>query len=69
MPDLLVFSRVARLLQASFAVMPRMTFVTGRGEMGRPAVGRLVAALAWAATALITAPNLKLNYGAATGIE
>ena len=65
--DLLVFSQVALSLQLPFAVVPLVMFVTDRGKMGRLAIGRTMAALAWAATALIIALNLKLIYDAATG--
>lgn len=66
--DLLVFSQVALSLQLPFAVVPLVMFVTDRGKMGRLAIGRPMAALAWAATALIIALNLKLIYDAATGV-
>ena len=65
--DLLVFSQVALSLQLPFAVVPLVMFVTDQGKMGRFAIGRTMAALAWAATALIIALNLKLIYDAATG--
>ena len=65
--DLLVFSQVALSLQLPFAVVPLVMFVTDRGKMGRLAIGRPMAALAWAATAIIIALNLKLIYDAATG--
>ena len=65
--DLLVFSQVALSLQLPFAVVPLVMFVTDRGKMGRLVIGRPVAALAWAATALIITLNLKLIYDAATG--
>ena len=65
--DLLVFSQVALSLQLPFAVVPLVMFVTDRGKMGRLVIGRPMAAVAWAATALIIALNLKLIYDAATG--
>ena len=65
--DLLVFSQVALSLQLPFAVVPLVMFVTDRGKMGQFAIGRTMAALAWGATALIIALNLKLIYDAATG--
>ena len=65
--DLLVFSQVALSLQLPFAVVPLVLFVTDPGKMGRFAIGRPMAALAWGATALIIALNLKLIYDAATG--
>ena len=65
--DLLVFSQVALSLQLPFAVVPLVMFVTDRGKMGRFAIGRPVAALAWGAAALIIALNLKLIYDAAFG--
>ena len=65
--DLLVFSQVALSLQLPFAVVPLVLFVTDRGKMGRFAIGRGMAWLAWGATALIIALNLKLIYDAATG--
>ena len=65
--DLLVFSQVALSLQLPFAVVPLVLFVTDRRKMGPLVVGRGVAALAWAATALIIALNLKLIYDAAMG--
>jgi len=65
--DLLVFSQIALSLQLPFAVVPLVLFVTDRGKMGRLVVGRTVAVLAWAATALIIALNLKLIYDFATG--
>ncbi len=65
--DLLVFSQVALSLQLPFAVVPLVLFVTDRGKMGRLVVGRTIAVLAWAATALIIALNLKLIYDFAAG--
>ena len=64
--DLLVFSQVVLSLQLPFAVVPLVLFVTDRRKMGPFAIGRPLAALAWGATALIVALNLKLLWDTVT---
>ncbi len=65
--DLLVFSQVVLSLQLPFAVVPLVLFVTDRRKMGPFVVGRPLAALAWGATALIVALNLKLLWDTMAG--
>ena len=65
--DLLVFSQVVLSLQLPFAVVPLVLFVTDRAKMGPFVVGRPLAALAWGATALIIALNLKLLWDTVAG--
>ena len=65
--DLLVFSQVVLSLQLPFAVVPLVLFVTDRRKMGPFVVGRPLAALAWGATAVIIALNLKLLWDTVAG--
>lgn len=65
--DLLVFSQVVLSLQLPFAVVPLVLFVSDRRKMGQFVIGRPLALLAWGATALIIALNLKLLYDTAIG--
>ena len=65
--DLLVFSQVVLSLQLPFAVVPLVLFVSDRRKMGPLVIGRGMAALAWAGSALIILLNLKLLYDVATG--
>ncbi len=58
--DLLIFSQVILSLQLSFAVVPLVQFTCDRRKMGRFVNPSWLAALAWAATALIVVLNVYL---------
>ena len=58
--DLLVFSQVVLSMQLPFAVIPLVRFVSDRRKMGRFAIPKSVAALAWVVAGVIVVLNLKL---------
>ncbi len=57
---LLVLSQVVLSMQLPFAVIPLVRFVSDRKLMGKLAISRPLAALAWAIAALIVGLNAKL---------
>ena len=65
--DLLVLSQVVLSMQLPFAVIPLVNFVSDRSLMGRFAISRPVAALAWIVAGLIVILNLKLLFDALIG--
>lgn len=58
--DLLILSQVVLSMQLPFAVIPLVHFVSDRAKMGRFAISRPVALLAWAVAGLIVLLDLKL---------
>lgn len=60
--DLLILSQVILSMQLPFAVLPLVMFVTNRGVMGRFAIPRWAAILAWAVAGLIVVLNVKLLW-------
>ena len=65
--DLLVLSQVVLSLQLPFAIVPLVRFVSSRRLMGDFAIGRGLAGLAWALTALVIVLNLKVVFDAVFG--
>jgi manganese transport protein len=57
---LLILSQVVLSMQLPFAVIPLVMFTADRKKMGRFAVSRPVAALAWIVAAAIVVLNVKL---------
>ncbi|MDD1536813.1 MULTISPECIES: Nramp family divalent metal transporter [unclassified Bradyrhizobium] len=60
--DLLVFSQVVLSMQLPFAVIPLVRFVSDRRKMGKFAIPRSVAAIAWIVAGVIVVLNLKLLF-------
>ncbi len=60
--DLLVFSQVVLSMQLPFAVIPLVRFVSDRRKMGKFAIPRSVAAIAWIVASVIVILNLKLLF-------
>jgi manganese transport protein len=60
--DLLVFSQVVLSMQLPFAVIPLVRFVSDLDKMGKFAISRSVAVLAWIVAGIIVALNLKLLF-------
>jgi manganese transport protein len=60
--DLLVFSQVVLSMQLPFAVIPLVRFVSDPDKMGKFAISRSVAVLAWIVAGIIVALNLKLLF-------
>jgi manganese transport protein len=60
--DLLVFSQVVLSMQLPFAVIPLVRFVSDPDKMGKFAISRSVAILAWVVAGIIVALNLKLLF-------
>jgi manganese transport protein len=60
--DLLVFSQVVLSMQLPFAVIPLVRFVSDPDKMGKFAISRSVAMLAWIVAGIIVALNLKLLF-------
>jgi manganese transport protein len=58
--QLLVFSQVVLSMQLPFAVIPLVRFVSDPAKMGRFAIPRSVAVLAWIVAGVIVTLNLKL---------
>jgi manganese transport protein len=65
--QLLVLSQIILAMQLPFAIIPLVWFVSDRRRLGRLAISRPFAALAWALAALIVGLNLKLLFDAMTG--
>ena len=59
---LLVLSQVVLSMQLPFAVIPLVRFVSDRKLMGKLAISRPLAGLAWATAALIVVLNAKLLW-------
>jgi manganese transport protein len=66
--DLLVLSQVVLSMQLPFAVVPLVRFVSDRRLMGRFAISRRTAAVAWAVAAVIIALNGKLLFDSLAGM-
>ncbi len=60
--QLLVLSQVILSMQLPFAVIPLVQFVSDRRKMGKFAISRPVAAVAWIVAAIIVILNLKLLF-------
>ncbi len=60
--QLLVFSQVVLSMQLPFAVIPLVKFVSDRRKMGKFAISRSVAAVAWVVAGVIVALNVKLLF-------
>src|SRR6201747_1983963 len=60
--ELLVFSQVVLSMQLPFAVIPVVRFVSDKNKMGKFAISRAVAILAWIVAGIIVALNLKLLF-------
>ncbi|WP_409188380.1 Nramp family divalent metal transporter [Bradyrhizobium sp. RDM4] len=58
--DLLVFSQVVLSMQLPFAVIPLVRFVSDRRKMGKFAIAKWVAAIAWIVAGVIVVLNVKL---------
>ncbi|MGT2436470.1 Nramp family divalent metal transporter [Bradyrhizobium betae] len=58
--DLLVFSQVVLSMQLPFAVIPLVRFVSDRRKMGKFAIPKWVAAIAWIVAGIIVILNVKL---------
>ncbi|PBB86183.1 Nramp family divalent metal transporter [Mesorhizobium sp. WSM3876] len=65
--QLLVFSQVILSMQLPFAVVPLVQFVSDKKKMGKFAIPRAVALLAWVVAAIILVLNFKLLYDTVTG--
>src|SRR5436190_3093151 len=65
--ELLVFSQVVLSMQLPFAVIPLVRFVSDRRKMGRFAISRPIAALAWMVAGIIVALNVKLLFDTFVG--
>jgi manganese transport protein len=64
---LLILSQVILSMQLPFAVIPLVMFTADRKKMGRFAITRPVAALAWTVAALIVVLNVKLLIDTVSG--
>jgi len=64
---LLILSQVILSMQLPFAVIPLVMFTADRAKMGRFAIGRPLAALAWIVAAVIVVLNLKLLVDTVAG--
>src|SRR4051795_2017356 len=60
--NLLVFSQVVLSMQLPFAVIPLVRFVSDADKMGKFAISRAVAILAWLVAAIIVILNVKLLF-------
>lgn len=60
--ELLVFSQVVLSMQLPFAVIPLVRFVSDRRKMGKFAIPRSVAVIAWIIASVIVVLNLKLLF-------
>jgi manganese transport protein len=60
--QLLVFSQVVLSMQLPFAVIPLVRFVSDRRKMGKFAISRSVAAVAWIVAGVIVILNVKLLF-------
>ena len=60
--QLLVFSQVVLSMQLPFAVIPLVRFVSDRRKMGKFAISRSVAAVAWIVAGIIVILNVKLLF-------
>jgi len=60
--QLLVFSQVVLSMQLPFAVIPLVRFVSDKRKMGKFAISRPVASLAWIVAGIIVILNLKLLF-------
>ncbi len=65
---LLVLSQVVLSMQLPFAVVPLVRFVADRRKMGRFAISRPTAILAWTVAAVIIALNAKLLFDILAGV-
>jgi manganese transport protein len=65
--ELLILSQVVLSMQLPFAVIPLVHFASNRGIMGRFAIARSVAVLAWGVALLIVVLNLKLLWDTFVG--
>jgi manganese transport protein len=65
--DLLVFSQVVLSMQLPFAVIPLVRFVSDKNKMGKFAIPRAVAILAWIVAGIIVALNVKLLFDTLVG--
>jgi manganese transport protein len=65
---LLVLSQVVLSMQLPFAVVPLVRFVADRRKMGRFAISRPTAILAWTVAAAIIALNAKLLFDILAGV-
>ncbi len=65
--QLLIFSQVILSMQLPFAVIPLVWFVSDRHKMGRFAVPRSVAVIAWVVAAIIVTLNVKLLFDTFVG--
>src|SRR5213083_2398567 len=61
-PQWLVFSQVVLSMQLPFAVIPLVKFVSDKRKMGKFAISRSVAAVAWLVAGIIVALNVKLLF-------
>ena len=60
--ELLVFSQVVLSMQLPFAVIPLVRFVSDKRKMGKFAISRTVAAVAWIVAGAIVILNVKLLF-------
>jgi manganese transport protein len=60
---LLILSQVILSMQLPFAVIPMVQFVSDRKKMGKFALSRPLAALAWIVAGVIVVLNVKLLIG------
>src|SRR5438132_10757047 len=65
--DLLVFSQVVLSMQLPFAVIPLVRFVSDKRKMGKFAISRTVAAVAWIVAGVIVILNVKLLFDTVLG--
>ena len=65
--ELLVLSQVILSMQLPFAVIPLVRFVSDRRKMGRFAISRPLAVLAWSVAAIIVVLNVKLLFDTLAG--
>jgi len=66
--QLLIFSQVVLSMQLPFAVIPLVQFVSDKKKMGKFAISRGVAGLAWVVAAVILILNFKLLHDTMFGI-
>ena len=64
---LLILSQVVLSMQLPFAVIPLVQFVSDRRKMGRFAISRPIAVLAWVVAATIVVLNVKLLWDVFSG--
>ncbi len=66
--SLLIFSQVVLSMQLPFAVIPLVQFASDPSKVGKFAISRPVATLAWAVAAIIVALNVKLLWDTVAGL-